>query len=66
MRRGAFRINGKPFFPIVLYDAPLDDQTLRELRDFRFNVLVCDAKACARFRRKGFMERLTRTERSTT
>ena len=44
---GAFRVNGKPFFPIALYDAPLDDVTLRELRDFGFNVLACDAKSCA-------------------
>ena len=52
--RGAFRVNGKPFFPIVLYDALMDDQTLRELRDFGFNVLVCDAKACAALPDKGF------------
>lgn len=51
---GAFRVNGKPFFPIALYDAPLDDQTLRELRDFGFNVLACDAKACAALPAKGF------------
>src|SRR5476651_1603939 len=52
--RGAFRVNGKPFFPIVLYDAPLDAQTLRELRDFGFNVLACDAKSCASLPAKGF------------
>src|SRR5262245_42410193 len=52
--RGSFRVNGKPFFPIALYDAPLDDQTLRELRDFGFNVLACDAKACASLPAKGF------------
>lgn len=53
-QRGAFRVNGKPFFPIALYDAPLDDQTLRELRDFGFNVLACDAKSCAALPGKGF------------
>jgi hypothetical protein len=53
-QRGEFRVNGKPFFPIALYDAPLDDRTLRELRDFGFNVLVCDAKACASLPAKGF------------
>lgn len=53
-QRGAFRVNGKLFFPIALYDAPLDDQTLRELRDFGFNVLACDAKACAALPAKGF------------
>jgi len=53
-QRGAFRVNGKPFFPIALYDAPLDDRTLRELRDFGFNVLACDAKSCAALPAKGF------------
>ena len=53
-KHGAFRVNGKPFFPIVLYDAPLDDQTLRELRDFGFNVLTCDAKSSAALPAKGF------------
>src|SRR5262245_42417822 len=53
-QRGAFRVNGKPFFPIALYDAPLDDQTLRELREFGFNVLACDARACESLPAKGF------------
>jgi hypothetical protein len=53
-QRGAFRVNGKPFFPIALYDAPLDDRTLRELRDFGFNVLASDAKSCAALPAKGF------------
>src|SRR5271167_3922604 len=53
-QRGAFRVNGKPFFPIGLYDAPLDDQTLRELRDFGFNVLASAAKSCAALPAKGF------------
>src|SRR5262245_12965290 len=53
-QRGTFRVNGKPFFPIALYDAPLDDRTLRELRDFGFNVLACDAKSCASLPAKGF------------
>lgn len=53
-QRGVFRVNGKPFFPIVVYDAPLDEQTLRELRDFGFNVLACDAQACPSLPAKGF------------
>src|SRR5688572_17791897 len=53
-QRGAFRVNGKPFFPILLYDARFDDVTLRELRDFGFNVLACDAKTCASLPGKGF------------
>lgn len=51
--RGAFRVNGKPFFPIVLYDAPTDDRTLRELREHGFNVLVVDAKTSASLPEKG-------------
>jgi hypothetical protein len=51
---GAFRVNGKPFFPIALYNAPMDDQTLRELRDFGFNVLTGDAKSSASLPAKGF------------
>lgn len=53
-QRGVFRVNGKPFFPIALYDAPLNDETLRELHDFGFNVLACDAKSCAALPGKGF------------
>lgn len=53
-QRGAFRVNGKPFFPIALYDAPLDDKTLRELRDFGFNTFTCDAKSCDSLPAKGF------------
>lgn len=53
-QRGVFRVDGKPFFPILLYDAPLDDATLRELRNFGFNVLACDAKACASLPGRGF------------
>lgn len=51
---GAFRVNDKPFFPIALYDAPLDDATLAELRNFGFNVLACDAKSSVALREKGF------------
>lgn len=53
-QRGVFRVNGKPFFPIALYDAPLDDATLSELREFGFNVLACDAKASVSLPAKGF------------
>lgn len=53
-QRGLFRVNGKPFFPLVLYDAPLDAQTLQELREFGFNVLTTDAKASPSLPAKGF------------
>jgi hypothetical protein len=51
---GRFHVNGKPFFPILLYDVPLDEATLRELREFGFNVLVCDGKPSASLPAKGF------------
>src|ERR1700722_12904335 len=53
-QRGVFRVNGKPFFPIALYDATLDDRTLRELHEFGFNVLACDTKSSTTLPAKGF------------
>ena len=47
-------MNEQPFFPILLYDAPTDDETLRELHSFGFNVLSCDAKTSAPLPAKGF------------
>jgi hypothetical protein len=52
--RGVFRVNGKAFFPIALYDAPLDDKILHELGDFGFNLLTCPAKSAASLPGKGF------------
>src|SRR5690348_9979017 len=51
---GLFRVNGKPFFPILLYDAPTDDATLAELRDFGFNTLTCKSDEAATLRGRGF------------
>lgn len=51
---GLFHVNGKPFFPILLYDAPTDDKTLAELRDFGFNTLTCKSDDAAALRAKGF------------
>lgn len=53
-REGLFSVNGKPFFPILLYDAPTDDATLAELRDFGFNTLTCKADDAPRLREQGF------------
>jgi hypothetical protein len=52
--RGVFRVNGQLFFPIALYDAPLDDKTLRELRAFGFNALSCTASESVAQPRQGF------------
>lgn len=51
---GRFRVNGKSFFPILLYDAPTDQKTLAELRDFGFNTLTCKPEACDALRAAGF------------
>lgn len=55
---GRFRVNGKSFFPILLYDAPTDSKPgapiFAELRDFGFNTLTCKAEATATLRREGF------------
>src|SRR5262245_55140474 len=51
---GRFWVNGKPFFPILLYGAPTDDATLAELRDFGFNVLACRAEECDGLPDRGF------------
>lgn len=52
--QGRFRVNGKPFFPILLYDAPTDDKTLAELRDFGFNTLTCKPEASVALPAQGF------------
>lgn len=53
-RAGQFRVNGKPFFPILLYGAPTDDATLAELREFGFNVLSCRAEESTSLPARGF------------
>jgi hypothetical protein len=37
---GRILVNGKPFFPIMIYDAPADDATLKLLREQSFNVMT--------------------------
>src|ERR1700677_2573497 len=53
-QQGRFRVNGQPFFPIVLYDAPTDEKTLRQLRGFGFNVLACAPQVCDMLPARGF------------
>lgn len=52
--RGGLRVNGKPFFPIMLYDAKTDADTLAQLRDFGFNVLTCHPETSASLPAQGF------------
>src|SRR6185295_18244753 len=49
-----FRVNQQPFLPILLYDAPTDDTTLAQLREFGFNVLTCKPEACDSLLAQGF------------
>jgi hypothetical protein len=51
--RGGFLVNGKPFFPILLYSPPLDEPTLAVLREFEFNVVTCHAEGAHDLRRSG-------------
>jgi hypothetical protein len=53
-QRGAMRVNGRPFFPILLYDAPTDDATLDRLHDYGFNVLSCRPPDSEALPAKGF------------
>jgi hypothetical protein len=38
--RGRITVNGKPFFPILMYDVPTDRASLRMFREHGFNTLV--------------------------
>lgn len=53
--RGILQVDGKPFFPILLYGAPQDDATLAKLKDAGFNVLTTHTGAdAAKLLAKGF------------
>lgn len=49
-----FLVNAKPFFPIVLYDAPTDDETLAKLHEHGFNVVTAKPDICDGLPSKGF------------
>jgi len=38
--QGRIVVNGKPFFPILLYDVPSDAETLQKVHDHGFNVVT--------------------------
>ncbi|MCC7192569.1 MAG: hypothetical protein IT444_07275 [Phycisphaeraceae bacterium] len=52
--RGDFLVNDKPFFPILLYDAPTDAATLKQLHEFGFNVLTVAPAEADALREQGF------------
>src|SRR5687768_16057467 len=51
---GRFRVNGRPFFPILLYGVPTDDASLAVFRDFGFNVLACRPEESESLPARGF------------
>src|SRR6187455_3036870 len=51
---GGFRVNGRAFFPILLYGVPNDDTSLAMLREFGFNVLACRPDICDTLPARGF------------
>lgn len=51
---GRITVNGKPFFPIVMYDVPIDPDSLKMLREHGFNVLSARAEDADLLRKHGF------------
>lgn len=52
--QGRILVNGKPFFPILMYDVPVDAATLKMLREHGFNVLSARAEDGELLRTNGF------------
>ena len=52
--RGRITVNGKPFFPILMYDVPIDADSLKMFREHGFNVLSARADDAVTLRNHGF------------
>ena len=52
--RGRITVNGKPFFPILMYDVPTDSESLKMFRDHGFNILSAPAENATMLRKNGF------------
>lgn len=52
--RGRITVNGKPFFPILMYDVPIDADSLNMFREHGFNVLSAQAEEAATLLKNGF------------
>lgn len=52
--RGRITVNGKPFFPILMYDVPVDADSLRMFRDHGFNTLSARVEDAELLRKRGF------------
>jgi len=51
---GRITVNGKPFFPILMYDVPIDADSLKMFREQGFNVLSARAEDGETLRNHGF------------
>ena len=52
--RGRITVNGKPFFPILMYDVPIDPDSLKMFREHGFNTLSAPAENATTLRNYGF------------
>jgi hypothetical protein len=52
--RGRITVNGKPFFPILLYDVPTDPESLKMLREHGFNTLTAKPEVSDTLLANGF------------
>lgn len=52
--RGRITVNGKPFFPILMYDVPVDADSLKMFHDHGFNVLSARVEDAGLLRKHGF------------
>jgi hypothetical protein len=51
---GRITVNGRPFFPILMYDVPLDPDSLKMFREHGFNMLSAPAENATTLRNSGF------------
>jgi hypothetical protein len=52
--RGRITVNDKPFFPILMYDVPVDAESLKMFRDHGFNMLSTRVEDAELARKHGF------------
>ena len=52
--RGRIVVNGKPFFPILMYDVPTDAESLKKFHEHGFNVLSARVEDAETLRQHGF------------
>src|SRR5687768_16908637 len=51
---GRLTVNGKPFFPILMYDVPTDPASLQMFREHGFNTLLGKPKVSDKLLANGF------------